>query len=408
MVVKDGEIKIDAETLSNQDGLSESQAEAVALEAIAEISAGDKKKTDEELAAEVAANEGKSKEEGASGKKTDPTAEELAAAEQEEKLKEEERVLALKDEESSEEDKTKKAEITKSREEVKTKAQQEEVSAYAKEHNVSEDEARVDLDSIAKIQEKYKGDPKQLAKANLNIQRLYTKAEAEAKVLRDAKPQVPDVTEVPIEVLRKGIDKGTLKYQDKPITKEAIIERTRKADPELTETMEDEKVFELGLRELKKVIDGSFKQVKAELGTKAAEKRVSILETVPEADKKYVPELKETIERLSDRQVMAEDFELGVYIDYVKGKTFDATVKQLEEDKKAFGEKEYKRGLEEAKILGVKRPPNGGAPKGTGKTTLTDEQKKRAKEMFDNPDITEERAFELYIDHLKDIGEIKK
>lgn len=400
MVIENGEIKIDAETLSKQDGLSESQAEAIALDAIKEIEAG-KKKTPEELAA-AAAEQGKESEEDASGKKTVPTAEELAAKEQEEKIKEEERILALKEEELSEEDKPKKAEIVKARSEVKTKALQEEVSAYAKEHNVTEEEAREDLESIAKIQDKYKGDPKQLAKANLHMQRLYTKAEADAKALKDAKPSRSVPEEIPIEMIKKGLTEGKINYQGKPLTREMIIEKTRKDDPELTDSMDDDKVFELGAREFKKHVDKGLAEQRGQFAIQAKEKRATVIDTIPEADKKYAPDVKPMIEGLPDTQIMDDSFDIGIYITYAKGKTFEATVKQLEDDKKTHGEKEYKRGLEEAKILGVKRPPNGGPPKSGGSGTLTDEQKQRAKEMFDNPDITEDQAFKLYSDYLKE------
>jgi hypothetical protein len=400
MVVKAGEVKIDAETLKGQDSLSDDQAAAIAVEALNEIGADEqkKKKLDEEESGE----QGKDKAEDALKEETEPTAEELAAKEKEEQVKEEKRILEAKDEDLSEEEKTKKAEIVKTQEESKTKASQQEVSDYAKEHNVSEEEAREDLESIAKIQEKYKGDPKQLAKANLHLQRIYSKTEAEAKALKDAKPKATEIKDIPIEAVEKWISEGKVTYKDKPVTKEGVITAYREANPDLTDSMEDEKVFKLAVKDYKAALEKGLEQDRAKVSIAAKEKRDTIFNTVSEADKKYIPELKPLIEKLSDAQIMDEHFNLETYITYAKGKAFDTTTKQLEEDKKAFGEKEYKRGLEEAKILGTKRPPIGNGPANKSNAPLTDEQKQRAREMFDNPDITEDQAYKLYSDYLKE------
>jgi len=397
MVVKSGEVKIDAETLKNQEGVSDDQAQAIALEALNEIKAEKKKDPDKE---EAGGQQDKDAEDAPKDKETEPTAEEIAAKEAEEKVKEEERILAAKEEELSEEEKAKKSEITKSREESKNKTAQEEAEAYAKEHNVTADEAKADLESIAKIQEKYKGDPKQLAKAYLHFQRLHAKTETEMKALKDAKPAASDVKDIPIEAVEKWISEGKVTYKDKVLTKETVIDSYRKANPDLTDAMDDDKVFMLAVKEYKQALEKGLEQERSKLSTEAKEKREAVLNTVSEAEKKYIPEIKPIIERLSDSAIMSEQFDINTYIAFAKGKTFDETVKRLEVEKKAFGEKEYQRGLEEAKIL--KRPPIGNGPKGKASGTLTDEDKKRAKEMFDNPDITEEKAYELYSEYLNE------
>lgn len=398
-MAKPGEVKIDAETLKGQENLSEDQAAAIAAEALIEIGASEQKKKDLE---KETGDQGKDEAEDAPKKETEPTAEEIAAKEQEEKVKEEERILQAKEEELSAEDKTKKAEITKVREEAKTKTAQQEATDYAKEHNVSEEEAREDLESIAKIQEKYKGDPKQLAKAYLHFQRLHAKTELEMKSLKDAKPKASEIKDIPIEAVEKWISEGKVTYKDKPVTKEGVINAYREANPDLTDSMDDDKVFKLAVKEYKQALEKGLELEKSKVATAAKDKRATVFDTVSEADKKYVPEIKPIIENLPDAVIMSEQFDISTYISYAKGKSFDATIKQLEEDKKAFGEKEYKRGLEEAKILGSKRPPVGNTPGGKGNATLTEEQKQRAREMFDNPDITEEKAYELYKDYLKE------
>ena len=412
-MVKPAEVKIDEETLSKQDGISDDQAEAIALAAIAEM---DKEKKPGEK--EAGEEQGKEKSEGAPKEETALSDEELLAAEDEglsddqktkkaelvkaQETKEKERILNAKNEDLGEEDKAKKAEIVKAQEEEKAKTGKEEISAYAKEHNVTEDEAREDLEHIAKIQEKYKGDPKQLAKANLHLQRLHSKSEAELKSIKDAKPSPADVKEVPIAAVEKWLEEGKIQYNGKNISRDEVIEAYRKAYPDLTDSLDDEKVFKLAAKETKERLDKHFESQRAEISAKAKEKRATIFDSVAEADKQFIPEIKPLVEKLSDTQIMDERFSLDTYITYAKGKAFDTLQKQVEEEKRAFGEKEYKRGLEEAKILGVKRPPDGKPPKSGADAALTDEQKKRAREMFDNPDITEEQSYKLYKEYLKE------
>jgi hypothetical protein len=408
-------VKIDQETLKTQDNLTEDQAEAIAAQALAEMDA-DSKKNDNPDNEDPAKDQGKPADDGTPKEETALSDEELLSANDEglsdeqktkkaelvevKRKEDEKRILEAKEEDLSEEDKTKKVEIVKAQEENKSKEAEKEIADYAKEHNISTEEARQDLESIVKIQEKYKGDPKQLAKANLHLQRLYSKTEEEAKALKEAKPAIPQ--DITVEAVEAAIVKGVLNVDGKAITKEMTIEAYRNAYPDLTDDLDDEKVFKLAAKEYKQQIDKVRSEEKSQIAVKAKEKRETIFAAIPEADKKFIPDIKPIIEKLSDAQVMHDSFTVDTYVTYAKGMSFDETVKKLEDDKKAFGEKEYKRGLEEAKILGVKRTPGGNAPKGSGDVTLTDSQRQRAREMFDNPDITEEKAYQLYKDYLKE------
>lgn len=397
---------LDMEALKGKNNLSEEEADAIGLAAIQEAEAEEKKRKlpEDEL---PISEEGKEEELAPEDKDTEPTEEEKLAAqkkeEEESKKKEDERLLGAKDEDLSAEDKSKKAELVKAQDEAKKKTVEQEIEAYAKEHNVSIAEAREDLDSISKIQEKYKSDAKQLAKANLHLQRIYTKTADELKTVKDAKPS-PQVREITLESVEKYIEDGKVTINGKQVSKEQIIEAYREAYPDITDTLEDDKVFKLAAKEYKERLEKVIEQQKSEIVVKAKEKRETVLNSLSEADKKYLPEIKPLIEKLSDAQIMDEHFSVETYIHYVKGKLYDETIKRLEDEKKAFGEKEYNRGLEEAKILGIKRQPDGKPPK-DGNVSLTDAQKKRAREMFDNPGITEDQAYQLYKDYLKETGE---
>lgn len=397
---------LDMEALKGKSNLSEEEADAIGLAAIQEAEALEKKEKDPDDDIPAGEEEGKDKE-AAPEEDTEPTEEEKLAAqkkeEEESKKKEEERLLNAKDEDLSEEDKLKKAEVIKVQEEAKKKAVEQEIEAYAKEHNVSVAEAREDLESISKIQEKYKGDAKQLAKANLHLQRIYSRTQEELKTFKDAKPS-SEAKEITLEAVEKYMEEGKVTINGKQASREQIIEAYREAYPDLTDTLEDDKVFKLAAKEYKERLEKVVEKQNSEIGVKAKEKRETVLNSLSESDKKFLPEIKPLIEKLSDAQVMDEHFNIETYLHYAKGKLFDETVKRLDDEKKAFGEKEYKRGLEEAKILGIKRQPDGKPPK-DGNISLTDEQKKRAREMFDNPEISEEQAYQLYRDYLKETGE---
>lgn len=418
------EKKLDLKTLEGQTNLTDEQADLVAKEAIAEAEAEEKKaagKEDElpkEAQEEIAAAK-KKEEEAAAKEKGELTGDELLAAKdedlsdtqktqkaelvkkkEEDKTKEEERLLNAKDEDLKAEDKTKKVEIVKARGEAKSKAVQEEIKAYATELGVSEEEAKEDLGHITKIQEKYKDDPKQLAKANLHIQRLYTKTQEELKTLKTPAPP----QEVTFEAVAKWLEDGNaVDSKGNKFSKEQIIEAYKIKEPELTSDLDDEKIFVLAVKETREAMNKSIHDAQAQLSPKAKEKREKILTSLSEADKRFLPTVKPLIENLSDAQVMDEKFNIQTYITYAKGEVFDATLERLEKEKKEIGDKEFKRGLEEAKILGITKPPDGKPPK-SKETSLTDKQKIRAREMFDNPEITEERAYELYKDYLKESG----
>lgn len=319
---------------------------------------------------------------------------------------EEARLLSAKDEDLSEEDKAAKTELLKYQEAAKTEAAKKELADYAKEHKITEEQAKEELESIEKIQDKYKRDPKQLAKANLHLQRLYARSEAEFKALKEAKSQ-PVAKEVTPEGVEQWINSGNAILGGKPLTKEAVLEAYRKAYPDITEEMEDEKVMKLAVKEYAMKINEGVSKEKADRVIKAREKRATLFDSVQEADKKYIEEIKPLIENLTADQLLADTFTIDTYISFAKGQHFDEEVQRLEKEKQEFGEKEYRRGLAEAKIIGVKRTPGtGGAPPKVKEAfTLTEAQKKRAVEMFDTPGITEEEAYKLYKEFLTETNQ---
>jgi len=421
-----GEVKIDQATLAAQEGnLTDEQNEAIALAALAESEGKppeeekEPKEPKEEKPAEEEPEEDKEKPaEGAPKEETVLTDEDLLSTD-EEKLSDDQKtrkaelvkgiedkkieikqqeddLLSKKDEELSDEEKTQKVEIVKAREEATTQSTEAELKAYAEEHKVTEEEARADLDSIAKIQEKYKDDPKQLAKANLNLQRLISKNQAEAKTKEEATP----IFEVTVSAVEQAMKDGEIVVGGKKKSMEETVEAYRETYPDITEYLDDDKVLRLAAKDFKQAVDKRNDLIRSETKDKARTIRDTLYDSISEADKAFIPEVKPLIEKLSDSQLVSEAFTIDTYIRYAKGMKYDDDVNKAIAEKKEFGAKEYKRGLQEAKILNSHRSPGGNAPAGKGKVTLSDVEKKRAEEKYDGVGITKEMAWEMHADDL--------
>jgi len=104
------------------------------------------------------------------------------------------------------------------------------------------------------------------------------------------------------------------------------------------------------------------------------------------------------IDRLTPNQIMDENFSLEDTVWWSKGKAYDKAV----EEANANG---FKRGVEARKIIGEIRKPGEGTTKtkktGGGKTTLTDDEKRKAESTFENDPIPLERKYELFAEMLE-------
>jgi len=294
--------------------------------------------------------------------------------------------------EPSEEEKPKKEE---------EKKQEDIVALYAKENNMSAEEAQLELESINKVADKYGKDATKLAKANLYLQRSFNDSQEKLKKLEAAPPAKP-IPELNIDNVIKVIDEGTLKdAKGNVMTRDSVIAYAREEDPATYEDMEDEKVLRVAAKDLVGFIKEAQKKNLAKfaekLQTESKEKREKLLAELPEEVKSFLPDIKAILEKASDKNVMNPDFDMSVYVAYAKGLHYD-------EDLKKAKETALKQGKEEAEIVGEKIPGGGGGsptPKGSSKK-ITDLQKQRALEMYEGSDITEKQKFEWFLDYLKD------
>lgn len=357
-------------------------------------------KTEEEKAAEAQAAEDTKKAEEAK------QAEEKKKEEESKKV-EEDKLLATDDKDLDDAKKYQKLQLLKVREDEKKKQEETVLTAFAKERNISIDEARKELEHVGKISEKYAGDVKKLAEAYLHIQRAYTKSQDELKKLQDAAPikSIENISDD--DIIKNVIDAGTIKVKGKSLTREEIVQAYKDSHQKQTENVNDDAVLYMVANEIRQNVIGKRKEGLAEVKTKAEKKRTELINSIPEADKEFIEEVKAVLDNHADEAVMSESFSLTDIINWAKGKRYDGVTKKAQDDIKKAYDDGYKKGKEEAKILGTRGaiPPK--APGSSKPVTLTEAQKKEALDMFRSLDVSDEDKFKLYVDTVPEARRAK-
>lgn len=394
--------KLDLEALKTESGnLSEEQELALRDQALKELEEPEKKDPDED-GDEETVEKPKDKEPKDEGEESEDAEAEAAkkaekdAASQKEaeenKQKTIDEALKKKDEERTDEEKT----LVKTHEEDLKKKDEEslvqEAEEYADQENVSLDIAKARVLKIRDTVKKFDGDPKKMAKSLYHTQVAYARSQNELQSIKNA----PKDGEIVIGGKKLSKDEA----------KEFVTDKYRKAYPEITDGMEDEKVFILAKKEMAERYKLLSQRQESEAKEGAEKKRGEILESIEERDKPFKDEVKKALERVDNSELLDENFSILDYVYWARGKSYHKDVSEAEK-------RGYERGLQEKKILGKKGEGasgsgNAGSAKG-GKSTpsLNVEQKERALEMFDTPGVSDEKKYELYIEFLKSQGEWK-
>lgn len=308
----------------------------------------------------------------------------------------EERILNAKDEDLDEKEKGRKAELIKLRggerlEKEKKEAFNEEAKAYATENKVSEEDARKDLESIGKIVENFKGDPKKLAKSLHHLQRITSKTQEDLKTLQNAPPPMP-TQQATIKSVIEMIEAGEMTIKGKPATKEQVVEVYREKNKDIDDTVSDDMVIKLLAKDMVAIYETERQENLTKLSSEAKGKKAKLIDGLSEADKKFLPAIKSIVDNHTDSQIMSEKYSFEDVIFWAKGKEYDSAIKDAEE-------KGFKRGIEARKIIGEIKPPAEGKTKIKGKgkgSPLTDAQKREAEAMFATDDIPLETKYKHY------------
>ena len=325
-------------------------------------------------------------------------------------------IMAKPDEELSDEEKKRKAELLEKNPEL---AFQEEVKAYAKSENIPAEEAKEILESERKIVEQHKGDPKKLARSYRSAQSAYSRLETKIRQEQERAASVLKDNEVVIAGKKMTFDEA--RDQMIPAFRNRFAGKAFKVgDKEIAiAELDDEKVFELAKTDYQQRMKAHTEKIHEKIQSEAKKKRDEIVSKLPQYATPFKNEFVELLGFIKDGTILEEDFDPDYVLNSARG-AFYTPEKLKEIEAMAF-----KRGQENAKILGLKGGPQGGTPPAKEKlkdnspegelASLTQEHKNRALEMFqgatfDSAGWDDARKFREYIDHLKGVGEwpIKK
>jgi hypothetical protein len=377
---------------ATQDAEEEEVAEEVdpwkaKLEEDAE--AAEAEKTDEGEAVETDAE--KAAKEAEEQAKAEAEAQAAAEAEKQKRLEE---VKKKAETELSEEEKVLLKEDADAKAEARSAEIDKKAADYATKFGLGDEQAKKEVGKIFDMAEKYGKDPIEMAQA------LY---HANAK-LSQVSAQLKQVSEKPLpdELVLNG------KKLSKQESDEMLVEMYRKHYPDISEDLDDEKVAVLARKELLEKTRQINEQRAIELKTSAESRRKQLIDSLPENEKKFAGDLKTALARVSDSDIVAEDFSVEDYMRWSRGRYYHQDIKEAE----ARGEK---RALANKKIVQVRAGETGGsggggsAPKGkSGAITLSDEQKERALQMYDGQPLTDEQKYEMFIEFEKSKLPVKK
>jgi len=257
------------------------------------------------------------------------------------------------------------------------------IEEHAKKHEMTYAQAKEDIEKTEKIIEQFKNDPKEMARALRSKDREYDKLKNQIEADKKKEPEVKPLTEDQFRNASKQY------IEQHP---EEYFEAYKRRFPAKFEALEDAVIIE-------EIVDREWMgyQAKMEHQTvhnknKAMTIRDNFIASIPEADKRFIPDVKAIIYELSDDLILQSE-SLNHFISLAKGQKFDAEIKAAEE-------RGFKRAKDGATILGVKKAPNSSKPKapsGNVTVTLNEDQKYRAEEMFPHNDgYTPEKAYEMY------------
>jgi hypothetical protein len=266
------------------------------------------------------------------------------------------------------------------------------ITEYAEKHKITYAEAKEDIEKTEEILKQYKNDPAEMARAMRNKDREYHKLRAEQeKAAAKKEPLFRRMTD------EQFISWAKTELQKKP----EFVEKFREKFPAKSETMSDEAIIEeIVDRELMNYHDVAT-QKENEIKSTATKRRDELVVAIPEADRRFIPEVKSLLQNISDADLLNSEDIVKDALLMAKGKSYDADIKAAEE-------RGFKRAKEGAQIVGVKPSASGATPvKGKSGVSLNAKQKARAEQMFGNmagvegPEDCYKAYRETYEDELK-------
>jgi len=304
----------------------------------------------------------------------------------EEAKKEEDLLLVKPEEDLTDEDKQSIIDIKANRETQAKESLEKQIKEYAELSGMDEEQARKDIESIHKIKDKYNGDAVELSKANLNLQRLNSKKDAEIKALEE-KPVQQNVD------WKHTINSNALIMDGKTHTRDEAVNKYREAYPDITDPLEDDAVVALMAKDCE-VISAKEQVAKTgQLKTDADSKRKDLLNGL--SDQEFKPVIEELISGYSPRAIMHDNFDMEQLVFWAKGQKYDALKGSIDGIKKEY----FKLGQQNRKVKSV-TVEGANKTKVKGGVSLTEAEQNEAWGKF--PDARNDKeCYEMFADLKK-------
>lgn len=264
------------------------------------------------------------------------------------------------------------------------------ITDYAEKHKMTYAEAKEDVEKTEEILKQYKNDPAEMARAMRNKDREYHKLRSEAE--KAAAKKEP--------VFQRMTDDQFIEFAKAELGKKPeFIEKYRAKFPARSESMSDEAIIEeIADRELAIYHDKATEK-ETEIKTTAARLRDEMISSLPESDRRFIPDVKALMEKIGDNDLIRNEGIIQDALKMVKGARYDADIKAAEE-------RGFKRAKEGAQIVGVKASAEGSkGAKPKGGVVLNDRQKSKAEDMYGHT-YSPEECHRLYKETFED--ELKK
>lgn len=271
----------------------------------------------------------------------------------------------------------------KKEETVKAEDDEKVVQEWAIKHGLTLEEAKEDLAKTKSVVEKYKT-PEEMARTLRHLQSEHDKL----KNVAEAKPEV--------DPYKVSANPRLEVYQFVHANQDKLVENFRNQYPAKSRDMEDDAVLEEVSERILNDYQGWNNNQKVKMSSDARSKRDQLLSSINEADRQFLPDVKAVLDKTSDRSIVSNQFSLTDVLAWAKGQQYDKRVKEAEE-------RGYKRGKEEAKILGVipSASPKGGTTPVKKGVALNEYEKRMAREMFGTTSFSDEEKYEAYIEVTK-------
>lgn len=269
----------------------------------------------------------------------------------------------------------------------KDTAQEEDayIAEYAKKSGMDIAQAKEEVTSLRAISAKYGNDPVKIAKAYREMQSAYDKQKVTAS--SNVNPAVAQIAANPRSYAVGEVKKNS----------EKLIAEFREQNPARSRDMDDEQITEEIVDRFTFAVKDQIRGYEIKLKQEASSRREQYYTGMEEKDRRFLPEIKEALDKFPDWQVVGPEFRFQDMIAWAKGRSVDRLVKEAEDrihkqyeskDRKIVGEiskapqtTKVKQAVEQSKAAG-----------------LSKWQKDQALQMFASAPMDDEDKYAAYIE----------